>query len=57
MREFGLQPSQAVSNETRVIWGVGIKPADAAEEVEAGSEWVRYAANGAWAAVAGTRVS
>jgi hypothetical protein len=44
--EVGLQASQAVGDEERVGWGVGVEPADAAEEIEAGSHGVKAAADG-----------
>ena len=55
--DVGLQASQAVGDEERVGWGVGVEPADAAEEIEAGSHGVKAAADGARAAVSGTLIS
>jgi hypothetical protein len=55
--KFGLQTSQAVSNEERVGWVVRVEPTDAAEEIKARSHGVRGTAYGSWAAVAYTLVS
>jgi hypothetical protein len=44
VREAGLQASQPVGKEARVGWSVGIEPADAAEDVEAGPYGVRVSA-------------
>jgi hypothetical protein len=50
--EGGLEAGQAVGEEARVGGGVGVEPADAAEDVEAGAHGVSAAAYGAWSAVA-----
>jgi hypothetical protein len=55
--KVGFQASQTVRDENRIGWGVGVEPADTAEDIEARSHWIDSASDGAWPTVTGTLIS
>jgi hypothetical protein len=55
--KVGFQASQTVRDENSIGWGVGVEPADTAEDIEARSNWVDSASDGAWPTVTTTLIT